>query len=211
MFLLVSGASGAGKSAVRVAVAPLLAGDVECVELCEVVGVPARPSKEWRQQAAEAVVQRAVELQGAGRHLLLAGDPVAAGELLAAPSADQLDSVAVCLLDVSARAQTARLLARGDDPALLADHHAFADWMRRHARDPGYMQHVLVANSWQAMRWERWTDMRAGDARWSMETIDTSELHAADVATEVAAWARRALAGNAPTFNSDWWSNQPTP
>lgn len=63
--------------------------------------MPAAPTKAWRQQAAEAVVRRALELQAQGRHLLLAGDSVAAGEVLAAPSADRLDGVTVCLLDVN--------------------------------------------------------------------------------------------------------------
>jgi hypothetical protein len=52
MLLLLTGASGAGKS-------------------------------------TETVVQRALELQGVGRHVLLAGDPVAPGEVIAAPSADK--------------------------------------------------------------------------------------------------------------------------
>jgi energy-coupling factor transporter ATP-binding protein EcfA2 len=211
MFLLVSGASGAGKSTVRLAIAPLLAPEVECVELHDLVGVPARPSMQWRQQATEAAVQRAVELQDTGRHLLLSGDPVAAGELLAAPSTSQLNSVAVCLLDVSAGEQTVRLRARGDDPAVSVDHQAFADWMRHHARDPTHMQHVLSGTGWQEMRWERWTTMRSDDPRWSMEVVDTSNLSVADVAARVVAWARRALAGDAPTFKSGWWSNQPTP
>ena len=107
------------------------------MELHDVVEVPRVPTKAWRQQATEAVVRLALALQAQGRDLLLAGDPVAAGELIAAPSADQLDSVAVCLLDVDQEAQFARLSARGDDPASFVHHAAFADWMRGHAADPG--------------------------------------------------------------------------
>lgn len=125
MFLLVTGASGAGKSMVRRAVARRLSPEVECIELRDVVAVPAFPDIAWRQRATEAGVQRALELQAQGRHLLLSGDPVAAGEVLAAPSADGLDGVAVCLLDVSAAAQAARLARRGDDPSLLPHHQAF--------------------------------------------------------------------------------------
>jgi len=103
MFLLVTGASGAGKSTVCRAAARELAPEVECVELHDIVGVPACPDIAWRQRATEAVVQRALELQAEGRHLLLSGDPVAAGEVLSALSAVGLDGVAVCLLDVSPR------------------------------------------------------------------------------------------------------------
>jgi hypothetical protein len=86
------GASGAGKSTVRELVARDLAPEIECVELRDVVRVSAFPTLEWRQRATEATVLCAPELQAGGRHLLLSGDPVAAGEVLAAPSAGKLDT-----------------------------------------------------------------------------------------------------------------------
>src|SRR5450755_2823823 len=109
MFLLVTGASGAGKSTVRRAITRELSPAIECVELFDVVSMPRVPDLAWRQQATEVVVERALELQAEGRHLLLSGDPVAAGEVLAAPSAVELDGVAVCLLDLSPDAQSERL------------------------------------------------------------------------------------------------------
>jgi len=183
MFLLVSGASGAGKSTAREIVADALAAEVDCVELGQLVRVPRVPTKAWRQQATEAVVQRALALQVLGRHLLLAGDPVAAGEVIAAPSAGKLDAIAVCLLDVNPEAQAVRLAQRGDDPRLLADHQAFAAWMRVHAQDPNHMPHVLSIDGWDAMRWER---LRALDPRtgaWGVHVLDTS-VHAADEVAE---------------------------
>ena len=159
MFLLVTGASGAGKSTVRRAIARELSPAIESVELSDVVNVPVVPNLAWRQQATEAVVERALELQAEGRHLLLCGDPVAAGEVLAAPSALKLTAVAVCLLDVTPDAQTARLTDRGDDPRLVPHHHAFADWMRGHAHDPRHTPHVLTTHGWPAMRWDRWSGL----------------------------------------------------
>ena len=137
MLLLITGASGVGKSTVRTIVAPELSPRVECVELLDLTPAPDAMTRVWRQQTAEVAVRRAVELQDAGRHLLLAGDPVPAAEIVAAPSAPELDAIAVCLLDASAKAQAERLAARGDDPALLVHHQAFAEWMRRQATDPG--------------------------------------------------------------------------
>ena len=137
MLLLITGASGVGKSTVRTIVAPELSPRVECVELLDLTPPPDAMTRVWRQQTAEVAVRRAVELQDAGRHLLLAGDPVPAAEIVAAPSAPELDAIAVCLLDASAKAQAERLAARGDDPALLVHHQAFAEWMRRQATDPG--------------------------------------------------------------------------
>jgi hypothetical protein len=200
VLLLVSGASGAGKSTARALIARELAPTTECVELGDVVAVPPIPTLAWRQRATEAVVRRAVQLQAGGRHLLLAGDPVAAGEVVASPSADRLDGIAVCLLDVDEKAQTTRLSARGDDPELFVHHVAFASWMRAHARDPGHMPEVLRDGGWDAMRWERVTDR--GDGSWETFVLDTSRRTADDVATEVADWCRRAIAGHAPMIRS---------
>jgi hypothetical protein len=192
-FLLVSGASGAGKSSVRAVVAPALAPRVRCVELRDLVEIPAFPDIAWRQRTTECAVRQALELQAQGRHLMLAGDPVAPGELLAAPSADRLEATAICVLDCAPDVQRARLTARGDDPALLPNHVAFADWMRRHAADPGWMPHVLTTGGWPEMRWDRWSGWRRGDARWRIDVIDTTALAVPAVAGRVLAWAERAL------------------
>jgi hypothetical protein len=199
MFLLVSGASGAGKSTARRLVADKLEPAVECLELHDVVPIPRVPTLAWRQRATEAVVCRALERQEQGRHVLLAGDPVAAGEVLAAPSADRLDGIAVCLLDLDGDTQTTRLMARGDDPALLVSHLAFADWMRGHAADPHHRPEVLQTDGWEQMQWERWNGLHDAGA-WAMHVLDTSRLTTDAVASELLAWCRRALAGQAPSM-----------
>jgi len=152
--------------------------------------------------ATEAVVCHALELQGHGRHLLLAGDPVAAGEVLAAPSADRLDAIAVCLLDVDTDAQAARLVARGDDPALVVHHVAFAGWMRRHAADPHHRPEVLQTGGWEQMRWDRWS--RLGDkGGWAMHVLDTSANLRANAGQRK--W-RRWRPRPSPTCTTQFWS-----
>jgi hypothetical protein len=195
MLLLVTGASGVGKSTVRSLVEAQLAPAVECVELAHVLPLRAAPTRVWRQQAAEATVRHAVELQAVGRHVLLSGDPVPAAEIVAAPSASGLDGVAVCLLDASPEAQTARLTARGDDPGVLHHHHAFAEWMRRAATDPLHMPEVITTNGWDQMRWDRL--QRVADT-WHVTTIDTSDCSPSQVTDEVSVWCRSAIAGEVP-------------
>ncbi len=202
MLLLLTGASGAGKSTTRRLIAGELAPKTECVELGHVVSFPPVPTIAWRQQATEAVVQRALALQGEGRHLLLAGDPVAAGEVVAAPSATKLDAIAACLLDVNPEVQAARLGQRGDDPRLFADHVAFAEWMRGHARDRGHMPHVLSTNGWDAMRWDRLTDLDPSSGGWAVHVIDTSERSSEQVAQQVLTWCRGALNGQMPVMRA---------
>ena len=105
MFLLITGASGAGKSTVRLDVAPQFTDVLEAAELAELGGEP-QWTLEWRHQAVERAVCRALAAQAAGRHFLLCGDPVPPGEVIAAPSADRLNGLAVCLLDVRPEVQT---------------------------------------------------------------------------------------------------------
>ncbi len=114
---------------------------------------------------------------------------------MAAPSATALDGIACCLLDVSAEVQAQRLAGRGDPPALTPRHQAFAEWMRRHAEDPLHMPHVLSADGWEEMRWER---LQRLAATWHMDVIDTTQLSQEAVADAVLAWCRRALAGDGP-------------
>jgi hypothetical protein len=196
MLLLITGASGVGKSTVRTLVAPELSPTVECVELLHLSERPLAMTRVWRQQTAEAAVRRAVELQASGRHLLLAGDPVPAVELVAVPSAAELDAIAVCLLDASAEAQAERLAARGDLLELLLHHQAFAEWMRKQASDPLHMTHVVSDAGWEEMRWQRLKQL-ASD--WRMHTIDTTHMTATEVADAVLDWCRHALAGGAPS------------
>jgi hypothetical protein len=195
MLLLITGASGMGKSSVRTLLSPALAPEVESVELGGVVPVPAWPDLAWRQRAAEKVVQRALEREAEGRHLLLAGDPVAPGEVVAAPSADRLAGIRACLLDATAERQEERLQGRGDPVALLPDHVAFAGWMRAHAEDPCHMPEVLTRGGWEEMRWERWVERRQGDLGWNVARIDTTELGIDEVAAAALAWARASLRG----------------
>lgn len=203
MLLLVTGASGVGKSTARIGAAKLLDDSFEDVELWHLGPIPPVPTVVWRQQMAEEAVRRAVVLEKDGRHLLLAGDPVAAGEVLAAPSADRID-VAVCLLDADAKSQTARLRAMKQPEEWLPNNLGFADWMRIHAVDPSYVPEAITTNGWERMRWERWVG-RPADDTWAMTVLDTSERDSAEVAEFVADWCRKAVRGRVPVFRAGWF------
>lgn len=192
MFLLVTGASGVGKSMVRRQITRRFRATLVATELAT-LGLTPEWSLRWRQQAVERAVQRALEAQQAGKHFLLCGDPVPPGELYAAPSADQLAGIAVCLLDAAPHAQRARLLARGDDPELLPHHLAFADWMRQHVTDHRHRPEILLQDGWEAMRWERWLRPDLDQPPWDASIIDTTDLAPSEVSAQVAAWVRRVL------------------
>jgi hypothetical protein len=202
MLLVVSGASGVGKSTARLRATPLLGAQFEPVELMHFAPIPSVPTIAWRQETVERAVRRAIELDGEGRHLLLAGDPVPAGEVLAAPSADRID-VAVCLLDADPEEQNARLDARLDPPELRHLHLAFAEWLRRHAVDPQHVTEALTNDCWPQMRWERWIGADVAD-RWAMTVLDTSRRTPDEVGALLADWCRRAVRGEAPVFRAGW-------
>ncbi|QYJ05401.1 hypothetical protein KUV85_06895 [Nocardioides panacisoli] len=196
MLLLVSGASGVGKSTARLHARHLLPDTFDPVEFMMLTEIPPVPTVAWRQQQTEEVVRRSVDLAGEGRHVLFAGDPVPAGEVVAAPSADRVE-VAVLLLDASAEAQTARLRAAGHPEELLDRHVAFADWLRRHATDPTCVPEAVTTDAWEEMRWDRWVG-RGDLPGWEMTVFDTTDLTGEQVGRTVADWAQDAVAGRAP-------------
>jgi hypothetical protein len=194
VLLLLTGASGVGKSTVRALVADRIAPAIHAVELRDVVPIPAAPDLAWRQRATEEVLQQAIALQADGRHLLLAGDPVAPGEVVAAPSFDRLDGFDACLLDAAPDAQRERLARRGDPPSLLDAYQAFADWFRHHIDDPAYRPEVLQSAGDPSMRWGR-----LATAAWAFTTIDTTNRTPDAVAADVLSWLApyRSAAGQA--------------
>jgi hypothetical protein len=201
VLLLVSGASCAGKSTVRRLVVPRLGPGFEGLELTDLSPYPEVVDVAWRQHTTELVVRRAAESE---HHVVLAGDPVAVGEALAAPSANGVD-IAACVLDLGEAEQRRRLVERGDPVELHDDHVAFADWMRGHAADPTHVPEALWSfGSDPDQRWERWRGLEPGDPRWQVPLIDGDQPREA-VADDVEAWARAAVAGDAPVFRRGWW------
>jgi energy-coupling factor transporter ATP-binding protein EcfA2 len=202
VLLLVTGASGSGKSTTLAALAERFPAErVTCAEF-DSIGVPAGADKAWRHGAVERWARHAVAEQFQGRHLILFGQ-VPVGELLAAPSADRLDGVAACLLHCSSVTRRERLIARGKREDELLDHLAFGRWFYGHMTDPTYQPEVIKVRAGVPMRWDRWSDWTAGDHRWSFEVIDTDALTPGQTADGVAAWAEATLAGRLPRIRLD--------
>jgi len=190
MFFLVTGASGVGKSTVRKLIGPEFADALEVAEL-SMLGSTPKWYIQWRHRMVERTVLRALDAQREGKHFLLCGDPVPPGEVWAAPSADRLERLDVCLLDAGEKAQTARLLERGDDSNLIRHHVAFADWMRHHVVDHRHRPEIITRNAWSQNIWDRWVGITAIQPPWSSHIIDTSELCRTAVAHLVAQWLRQ--------------------
>ena len=194
MLLSLTGASGAGKSSALAYLKDVeWHGTVTCVEF-DSIGVPPGAGTAWRHSAIEQWVQRALEEQAHGRHLLLCGQ-VPIGELLAAPSADQLEGIAVCVLHCSPEVREARLRERGEPEESLVHHVRFGEWFYRHTQDPTYAPEVIRAGSAVPMRWDRWAGWGRGDRRWAAHIIDTDLLSPEQVAQRVVDWTTGVLRG----------------
>lgn len=187
----------------RMKASAVLPDTFEAVELYHLDEPPAAPTLSWRQEVVELAAQRALELEEEGRHLLLCGDPVPAGEALAVPSAEDLD-IAVCLLHADESSQLERIREREEPPEIQEMHARFADWLLTHATDPSYMTNVVQGEGWGQMRWDRWVG-RPNDGAWAMTVIDTSQQSPEDVAKQVIQWCHDAVAGEAPVFRGGWF------
>ncbi len=215
MLFLLTGASASGKTLAT----SLLEGRIRALGVHDFdeLGVPSDPDATWRQQANETWLHRVLESQERGVDTMLASQ-TPLGELLATPSATMLDGIAACLVDCSESARARRLLERGGDAeaqhrATIADHAAWAEWLRRHARDPQWRQDVIRRpSSPPVMRWQRWVHWRRGDPRWQVDAIDTTHAPPARTVDDLAEWVheqRRLLAANELPLSGRWWDARP--
>jgi hypothetical protein len=153
------------------------------------VGVPADADIAWRHRTNEQWVRRAL---AAERDFVLAGQ-VPLGELLAVPSAPQLDAISAVLLDCDDTERLARLRGRGEDWAALFGNNLddfvhWGEWMRGHARDPRFRPFVIQEKCDPSMEWARWSEWRASDRRWRVRIVDTSHVSVEDIVDELERW-----------------------
>jgi hypothetical protein len=211
MLFCLTGSSGAGKSSV-LAQLPVLVEDLLLLDVDD-LRPPPGVVRGWWQEQVEGLVRRAIDAQGRGVDAIVAGwTPL--GEILAAPSALELEGIAAMLLDCDDETRRARLASRTDagewwrGEESVRESLRAAAWMRRHAVDPSWEQGALRDGAWPEMRWERWLDWEAGDRRWVVELLDTTLLPVVEVADQVAAWisrGRESLREGTLPLSRGWW------
>ena len=149
MLYLVTGASGSGKTACLKSLSELSA-DVVWYDFDE-VGVPPNADKVWRQHTTEHWLKTAIQHQENGRDTGVSGN-IILGEVLACPSAPQVDGVVACLLDCYDVVRIDRLRAR-DLHGATQEMLCWAAWQRMHAVDPQWRQDVICGAALDEMRW----------------------------------------------------------
>lgn len=184
IFYFIAGASGSGKTAIMKMLQKNLGSSMVVYDFDE-IGVPENADKKWRQESTEKWIQK---LLHEGKDACLLGQ-IVLGELLACPSAKQLDKINFCLLDVSDFERIQRLKKRntyGLDQTMLN----WASWLRMHHRDPQWMQHVLKEDCWQGLDFNTWDQLIGWDNKATVKYFDTTELSVDQVAKSMADWIK---------------------
>jgi hypothetical protein len=194
MIFFVTGASGSGKTACMPHLDRLLP-QVRLYDF-DAVGVPPHAGAIWRQQTTEYWLRQALVHQMEPRDTLVCGGAVL-GEILACPSASQVNGIAVCLLDCADVVRIDRLRARSTHGA-TQDMLNWAAWQRLHAVDPQWRPDVIQRESASDMQWARW---QRGDPRWQVRVLDTTTFAPEEVAAQIASWVHQQRAAYAQPKN----------
>ena len=180
----IGGASGSGKTAVMPHLKKLL-GDAIAVYDFDDIGVPEGADKKWRQESTEKWLQK---LLSEGKDACLLGQ-IVLGEILACPSAKQIDKVIFCLLDVSDFERIQRLKKRntyGADQNMLN----WSAWLRMHHQDPQWMPHVIQEDAASPMDFSRLSALRTYEEIANIKILDTTNHALNEVAQELSDWVR---------------------
>jgi hypothetical protein len=180
----IGGASGSGKTAIMPYLKELLDEDISLYDF-DAIGVPEGADKKWRQESTEKWLQKILH---DSKNVCLFGGSVL-GEILACPSARQLNKINFCLLDVSDFERIQRLKKRntyGVDQHMLN----WAAWLRMHLQDPQWMQHVIQDDCWGKMDWVCLRQLEKWDEKANVNIIDTTDLTLNEVTARVVDWIK---------------------
>jgi GNAT superfamily N-acetyltransferase len=181
-YYFVAGASGSGKTAIMSDLKGILGNSIAVYDFDD-IGVPDGADKKWRQKSTQMWLEK---LLSDGKDACLLGQ-IVLGEILACPSAIQIDKVNFCLLEVSDFERIQRLKKRntyGLDQNMLN----WSSWLRMHHQDPQWMQHVLTEDCWHGLDFSAWDKLLNWNSKASVRVLDTTGSTINQVAQSVANW-----------------------
>ena len=186
MLFFVTGASGSGKSACLPYLKEMNPDQI--IFDFDELGDPEKADTSWRQEATEVWLQKALEYQRRSRDVVICGGAIQ-GEILACPSAPEIEKIHFCLLDCHDTVRIDRIRSRGtygDTQDMLN----WAAWQRMHAVDPQWRPDVIQNDGSLEMNWDRWSSWQKGDDRWNTWILDTTGLSIEEVAERITGWIR---------------------
>lgn len=178
----IAGASGSGKTTIIPHLKKILAKDVAVYDFDD-IGVPDGADKKWRQESTEKWLKK---LLSEDKDACLLGQ-IVLGEILACPSAKQIDKINFCLLDVEDFERIERLKERntyGADQNMLN----WSAWLRTHQQNPQWMQDVVKKDCWDNLDFSAWDQLISWDSKACVKEMDTTNLTPDQVAQSIAHW-----------------------
>lgn len=191
-FYFVAGASGSGKTAIMLDLKKILRETVSVYDFDD-IGVPECADKKWRQESTEIWLQKLLHEK---KDACLLGQ-IVLGEILACPSAKQIDKINFCLLDVCDFERIQRLKMRNTysmDQNMLN----WSSWLRMHHQDPQWFQHVLKENCWVGLDFSVWDSLADWDSKAIVKILDTTGMSINQTAESVADWINEKGKQNTP-------------
>ncbi|MFS8506940.1 MAG: AAA family ATPase [Candidatus Babeliales bacterium] len=183
-FYFIGGASGSGKTTIILNLRALLGSDISIYDFDD-IGVPEDADKKWRQEATEEWLQT---LLTGGKNACVLGQ-IVLGEILACPSAQHIEKVNFCLLDVDDFERIQRLKRRntyGADQTMLN----WSAWLRMHHQDPQWAQHVLKEDCWKGLDFSAWDKLTSWESKANVKILNTTDLSITESAHAVANWIK---------------------
>lgn len=187
MLYFVTGASGSGKSAILTNLKELHPEAI--IHDFDEVRVPPNADKVWRQKTTEEWIRKYLNRPFTDKPFVLCGGTIV-GEILACPSAQSLGTFNILLLDVTDKERVHRLKMRGSSDA-NQDMLNWSSWIRMHFHSPQWHPEVIVENSWNAMLFERWSEIESWNKMAEISTADTTHMSVSKVAQKVYQWIQK--------------------
>lgn len=184
MLYFVTGASGSGKTACISVLKDKM--PIMVIHDFDDIGVPDNPDKIWRQRSTEQWLQS--YLKNREDDFCICGQ-IVLGEILACPSAKQIDKINILLLDVSDIERIRRLRLR-NTYGVNQDMLNWSSWLRMHYHDPQWHQNVIKDACWQNLTFSRWDNANSWDGLASISTIDTTDLSIEQVSDNIINWIK---------------------
>jgi hypothetical protein len=191
MLFLIMGASGSGKSSSLTGLKQQRP-EIDWRDFDDVPKHPASTAE--RQVTTEYWLKVATANQAKGLSTGIAGT-IVLGEVLACPSASEIEGVHALLLDCADVVRIDRIRARDGSDASCAsqDMLCWAAWLRMHASDPQWRQDVIQSQGALDMDWKSWSSWNKDDTRWKVQVLDNSSLSVGETTSFLAAWTNERL------------------
>ncbi|MAZ45039.1 MAG: hypothetical protein CMF48_07690 [Legionellales bacterium] len=180
----IGGASGSGKTAIMENLQIRVGPQISVYDFDD-IGVPEDADARWRQSATEQWLKKLIS---ENKNACLLGQ-IVLGEILSCPSAQAIEKISYCLLDVSDYERIQRLRKRntyGVDQHMLN----WSSWLRMHLFDPQWAQNVIKDNAWEDLDFTKVEALNAWEPLAHTKILDTTGLDINQVANEVSLWVQ---------------------